>query len=140
MAHALQADFDAYMKTNTAGAGFWANFPAYFVSLMRAWFDEHANRENDWCFHWLPAVTGDHSHMTTVADMADGKLEGYFVMGENPAAGSMNGALQRKGFLARTDLERDALEHIVATEALVHALGLHHRRTHRCSPPDGRKC
>ena len=97
MAHALQADFDAYMKTNTAGAGFWANFPAYFVSLMRAWFDEHANRENDWCFHWLPAVTGDHSHMTTVADMADGKLEGYFVMGENPAAGSMNGALQRKG-------------------------------------------
>src|SRR2546428_14175349 len=35
--------------------------------------------------------------MTTVADMADGKLEGYFVVGENPAAGSMNGALQRKG-------------------------------------------
>jgi formate dehydrogenase major subunit len=97
MAHAVHGDFDAYMKTNTAGAGFWANFPAYFVSLMRAWFDEHASRENDWCFQWLPAVTGDHSHMTTVADMADGKLEGYFVMGENPAAGSMNGALQRKG-------------------------------------------
>ncbi len=35
--------------------------------------------------------------MTTVADMADGRVKGYFVMGENPAVGSMNGALQRKG-------------------------------------------
>ena len=97
MAHAMHPDFDEYMKTNTAGAGFWAKFPSYFVSLMRAWFGEHATSENDWCFQWLPAVTGDHSHMTTVADMADGKLEGYFVMGENPAVGSLNGALQRKG-------------------------------------------
>src|SRR5919205_1002079 len=35
--------------------------------------------------------------MQTVTDMVDGKLDGYFVMGENPAVGSMNGALQRKG-------------------------------------------
>jgi len=97
MAHAEHGEFDDYMKTNTAGAGFWSKFPAYFVSLMRAWFGEHATRDDDWCFHFLPAVSGDHSHMTTVTDMADGKVEGYFVMGENPAAGSMNAALQRKG-------------------------------------------
>jgi len=97
MPHAMHPGFDEYMKTNTAGAGFWSNFPAYFVSLMRAWYGEHATKDNEWCFQWLPAVTGDHSHMVTVADMADGKLEGYFVMGENPAVGSMNGALQRKG-------------------------------------------
>ena len=36
------------------------------------------------CFDYLPRLTGDHSHMTTVADMADGKVKGYFVMGENP--------------------------------------------------------
>src|SRR3954468_6176720 len=35
--------------------------------------------------------------MTTVADMADGKIRGYFVMGENPTVGSMNGAIHRKG-------------------------------------------
>ena len=29
--------------------------------------------------------------------MADGMVKGYFVMGENPAVGSMNNALQRKG-------------------------------------------
>jgi formate dehydrogenase major subunit len=35
--------------------------------------------------------------MTTVSDMADGELKGYFVMGENPTVGSMHGGLQRKG-------------------------------------------
>jgi hypothetical protein len=44
-----------------------------------------------------PYISGDHSHMTTVADMARGDVKGYFVMGENPVVGSMNGALERKG-------------------------------------------
>src|SRR5438128_6934421 len=35
--------------------------------------------------------------MTTVADMAQGKVKGYLVMGENPAVGSANGAYQREG-------------------------------------------
>ena len=45
----------------------------------------------------LPAMTGDHSHMNTVVDMADGVVKGYFVMGENPVVGTVNGPLQRKG-------------------------------------------
>ena len=51
-------------------------------------------KENGWCFDYLPLLTGDHSHMTTYADMADGRVKGYFVMGENPVVGSMNGAFQ----------------------------------------------
>jgi formate dehydrogenase major subunit len=35
--------------------------------------------------------------MTTVADMADGLVNGYFVMRENPTVGSMHGAFQREG-------------------------------------------
>ena len=38
--------------------------------------------------------------MTTVSEMADGGVRGYFVMGENPTIGSMHGALQRKGLRA----------------------------------------
>ena len=30
--------------------------------------------------------------MNTVSQMADGSVKGYFVMGENPVVGSMNGA------------------------------------------------
>jgi formate dehydrogenase major subunit len=64
---------------------------------MKAWFGDAAAEENGWGFDLLPRMTGDHSHMTTVADMADGKVKGYFAMGENPVAGSMNGPLERKG-------------------------------------------
>jgi len=97
MPHAEHDDFKEYLNTNTSGVGFWSKFESYFVSLMKAWFGDSVNPDNDWGFHWLPAITGDHSHMTTVADMVDGKVKGYFVVGENPAVGSMNGALQRKG-------------------------------------------
>jgi formate dehydrogenase major subunit len=97
MPHANHDDLREYLKINSAGAGFWSEYPAYFISLMKAWFGDAATEENDWGFRWLPAVTGDHSHMTTVADMAHGRVRGYLVMGENPAVGSSNGAYQREG-------------------------------------------
>ncbi|MBZ5603743.1 MAG: formate dehydrogenase-N subunit alpha [Acidobacteriia bacterium] len=86
-----------YCRNNESPSGWWGEFPKYFVSLMKAYFGGAAQKENDWCYDYLPTLSGDHSHMNTVADMADGKLKGYFVMGENPSVGSMNGALQRKG-------------------------------------------
>ena len=65
------------------------------VSLLKAWWGEAAQSENDFCFDYLPRIDEDHSHYRTVADMQDNKLEGYFVMGENPAVGSANSKLQR---------------------------------------------
>ncbi len=38
--------------------------------------------------------------MNTVWIWLDGTVKGYFVMGENPVVGSMNGALQREGTAA----------------------------------------
>ncbi len=93
-------DFTTYVKLNTSPSGWWGEFPKYAVSLFRAWYGEAATSENGWCFDYLPRATGDHSHMNTVADMADGTVKGYFVMGENPVIGSMNGPLQRKGLRA----------------------------------------
>jgi formate dehydrogenase major subunit len=89
--------FDDYVKFNGSTSGWWSEFPKYIVSLLKAWWGETATFENGWCYHYLPNLTGDHSHMTTVADMADGAIKGYFVMGENPTVGSMHGALHRKG-------------------------------------------
>jgi formate dehydrogenase major subunit len=88
---------DRYIDNNKAEGGWWSEFPKYIVSLLKAYYGEAASKDNGYCFDYLPHLSGDHSHMTTVADMIDGKLKGYFVMGENPAVGSMNGAMQRKG-------------------------------------------
>ena len=99
MPHASLPDrgFRAYVNANASAAGWWSEFPKYAVSLQKAWFGEAATRENDWLFDALPRLSGNHSHMVTVGLMADGKVNGYFVMGENPTVGSMNGALHREG-------------------------------------------
>ena len=86
-----------YIENYTPHAGWWTQFPNYIVSLLKAWYGDAATPENDYGFAHIPRMTGDHSHMTTVADMADGNIKGYFVMGENAVVGSPNAALQRKG-------------------------------------------
>ncbi len=90
-------DFETYIKLNESPSGWWGEFRKYAVSLLKAYFGQAATAENDWCYDYLPTLTGDHSHMNTVVDMADGTVKGYFVMGENPTVGSMHGALHREG-------------------------------------------
>lgn len=88
---------DEYIENYTARSGWWTEFPKYIVSLLKAWYGDAATQENHFCFKYLPRMTGDHSHLTTVMNMADGDIKGYFVMGENTAVGSPNAGLQRKG-------------------------------------------
>jgi formate dehydrogenase major subunit len=90
-------DFATYLRDNGSTSGWWGEFPKYAVSLLKAWYGDAAQKENDWCYEHLPRISGDHSHMTTVSAMADGAVKGYFIMGENPTVGSMHGALHRKG-------------------------------------------
>jgi formate dehydrogenase major subunit len=85
-----------YIKKHSSEAGLWSKFDHYAVSLLKAWYGDAATKENEWGFQWLPRVTGDHSELGYWLDMADGKMEGLFVMGQNPAVGAPNGRLQRK--------------------------------------------
>jgi len=87
---------ESYLKEHSSRTGMWAEFDKYFISLMKAYYGDAATADNEWGFHWLPRVTGDHSHFGYWLDMADGKLEGLFVMGQNPAVGASNGRLERK--------------------------------------------
>jgi formate dehydrogenase major subunit len=53
--------------------------------------------DNDFCFDYLPRLTGSHGTYETVMAQLAGQCKGYFLMGENPAVGSANGRLQRLG-------------------------------------------
>jgi formate dehydrogenase major subunit len=87
--------FSDYVKRHSARTGLWAKFDHYFISLLKAYYGDAATKENDFGFDWLPRVTGDHSEFGYWLDMADGKMEGLFVMGQNPAVGASNGRLER---------------------------------------------
>jgi formate dehydrogenase major subunit len=90
-------DLSKYIEYNESASGWWSEFRKYIVSLLKAWYGGAASEENQWCYDYLPHISGDHSHFVTAAAMADGAVKGYFVMGQNPAVGSMNAPLQRKG-------------------------------------------
>jgi len=83
------------VRTRTP-TGMWRYFDAYIVSLLKAWYGDAATRENEFGFGWLPRISGDHSHQGYWLEMADGRMDGLFVMGQNPAVGAPNAALERR--------------------------------------------
>jgi formate dehydrogenase major subunit len=89
------ADLSEHIEKHCSRTGLWAGFDKYVVSLLKAYYGDAATKENEFGFHWLPRVTGDHSHFGYWLDMMDGKMEGLFVMGQNPAIGASNGRLER---------------------------------------------
>jgi formate dehydrogenase major subunit len=93
-AHAHE-DLDRYIELNASPGGYWGNLRQYIVSLLKAWWGEHATAESDYCFDYLPRITGDHSTYQSVLGMLDGKVKGFLVLGENPAVGSANSRLHR---------------------------------------------
>src|SRR4051812_39412726 len=98
--HTHAADLDTYIRSHRSDSGWWCEMPKYIVSLLKAWFGDAATRGNGYLYRRLPHLTGDHSHLATIAMMADDKLDGYFVLGENPVLGTVGGPLQRKGLRA----------------------------------------
>ena len=91
--------FEEYLDSirSTGQKGFWTKADAYTVSLLKAWWGEHATVENGFAFDYLPRISADHGTYQTVLDMIDDKVEGYFILGQNPAVGSAHGKLQRLG-------------------------------------------
>ena len=75
--------------------GFWRNADTYAISLLKEYFGDNATSENDYCYDHLPRLTGDHGTYRTTMDMIDGLVKGYFLLGQNPAVGSVHGRLQR---------------------------------------------
>jgi formate dehydrogenase major subunit len=98
MPHAhTNEDLDTFVRAESTDKGYWANMRAYVVSLLKAYWGEAATEENDYCFGYLPRLTGSHSTYETVTAQMQGTCKGYFLMGENPAVGSANGRMQRLG-------------------------------------------
>ena len=89
-----------YLAHQTKPTGLWFNTPAYFVSVLKAYYGKNATAENDFGYNFVPKITGNHSLFEYMTDMADGKMEGMFIMGQNPAVAAPNSRLQRKA-LAR---------------------------------------
>jgi formate dehydrogenase major subunit len=85
-----------YLEQEYVKTGYWANFPKFMTSLLKAWYGDAATKENDWGFDYLPRIDDNYSHLPTFVRMSEGKVKGLFLFGQNPAAGAPNAKLHRK--------------------------------------------
>ena len=115
MPHAHAHDsLEQFIEMNTSPSGFWGNMSAYTVSLLKAWWGSRATAANGFCFDYLPRITGDHSIYPTVLGMLDGSVQGFIVVGQNPAVGSANSGLHRR---AMANLDWLVVRDLVETES-----------------------
>jgi formate dehydrogenase major subunit len=85
-----------YMAAETKTRSYWANLPKFMVSYMKSMYGDAATPENGFGYDWHPKIIGDHSHMAMFAAMAEGKVRGMLLIGQNPAT-SLNAKLERAG-------------------------------------------
>jgi formate dehydrogenase major subunit len=110
---AAHATLKAYQDTTPKG-GYWMNRPKFFVSLLKAFWGEAANKENDFAYDYLPKMGkgfqgAGYSWIPLFEAMGTGSIKGMLVWGMNPAVSSPNlnqayAALGKLDWLAAFDL------------------------------------
>ncbi|OGK81244.1 MAG: formate dehydrogenase-N subunit alpha [Candidatus Rokubacteria bacterium GWC2_70_16] len=91
-------DLKTYLEKTTPKSGFVVNRPKWVVSMLKAWYGDKATRENDYGFDWIPkrAAADAYSQQHIFVDMYNGKIKGFFAIGQNPAVGGSNTRVVRE--------------------------------------------
>jgi formate dehydrogenase major subunit len=103
-----------YLDKETPKASFWMNKPKFFVSLLKAFWGDAAQKDNDFAYDYLPKAGkgfqgAGYSWIPLFEAMGDGVIKGLLVWGMNPAVSSSNlnqtyAALDKLQWLAAFDL------------------------------------
>ncbi len=63
---------------------YWGNYPKFMVSQLKAWFGEHATRDNDFGYHYLAKPDDDATWLSIWDETFQGRMEGFVALGFNP--------------------------------------------------------
>ena len=86
------ADYKTFLEKRTpkplrpGQMNFPQNFPKWHTSLMKAWFGDAANKDNDFAYAYLPKLGGASDVLSIFDQMHQGKMNGFFCQGFNPLA------------------------------------------------------
>ena len=88
------------VNNDPLSANWWGNYPKYSVSLLKSYFGDKANRENDFGYSWMPRLDDGKSYswLDLFDDMYRGEFTGFFAWGQNPAASGADAQKNREGF------------------------------------------
>ena len=88
----------AYIEKETPKTSYWANKPKFLISMLKAWWGDHATPENQFAYDYLPKVENPAHHywISLFQDMYAGKIQGLWLMGQNPAVSGPNSRMERE--------------------------------------------
>jgi len=84
----LEATTPKALRPNSMN--YWQNTPKFMVSFLKAMYGSHANKDNDFAYHYLPKMTGNHSYVYAFDDMYKGVVKGLVSFGMNPVNNAPN--------------------------------------------------
>ncbi len=111
--------------TDRDSVNWWGNTPKYLISMLKAWWGEHATPENDFAFDYLPKIGAGfegsgYSHIPLFQAMFAGQIKGAFCFGQNPAVGGPNVQMAREAL--------DKLDWLVVADLFEHETATHWMR------------
>ncbi len=110
-------NLQAYIDVETPKTSYWSNKPKFLVSLLKAWWGEHATAENDFAYDYLPKVesAGNHYWISLFEAMHAGTIKGAWLLGQNPAVGGPNARFEKE---ALEQLDWIVIQEIFQTETV----------------------
>lgn len=93
-----------WCAAETYADGYYMNKPKFMVSLLKEWYGDNANANNDYCFDLLPkrSLKRPDTTMPTFHNMENQSIKGYLVWGMNPAHSAANTKFVREA-MAKLD-------------------------------------
>ena len=90
--------FKDYIEVETPTTSYWKNKPKFFVSLLKAWWGDHATADNDFAYEYMPKVESASNHywIPLFEAMYAGAIKGLWIMGQNPAVCGPNARFERE--------------------------------------------
>jgi formate dehydrogenase major subunit len=107
----------AYLEKETPATSYWSNKPKFLISLLKAWWGEHATEANDFAYDYMGKVesAANHYWIALVEAMHAGTIKGCWIMGQNPAVGGPNARFERE---ALEKLDWMVVQEIFQTETV----------------------
>jgi len=99
-------------KSNDPRSGNWKQHqPKYMVSMLKAWYGDAANNDNEFGYQYLPKIQagGNYSFIALFEAIDKGTIKGLLAWGQNPAVSGPNSnaereALEKLDWLVAVDL------------------------------------
>lgn len=87
-----EQDFNGYIEKRATKPlrpnqlSYWKNYRSFHVSLMKSWWGDAAQADNNWCYDYLPKLDKSYDLLQAIELMHQGKMNGYIAQGFNVLA------------------------------------------------------